>query len=69
MLWFFPDKKKFGQSQKPNKGNDTSLCANHSDVSRVIRSKLPATEMILREVSDVSHVTTHLSTKIYNKCL
>jgi len=56
MLWFFSDEKNFDQDQKINRRNDRWLCADPSDVPRVMHTKFPATVMVLGVVSNKEHV-------------
>ena len=56
MFWFFSDEKNFDQDQKNNRRNDRWLCADPSEVPRVMHTKFPATVMVLGVVSSEGHV-------------
>ena len=56
ILWFFSDEKNFDQDQKVNRRNDRWLCADPSEVPRVMHTKFPATVMVLGVVSNEGHV-------------
>ncbi|XP_052832121.1 uncharacterized protein LOC128247010 [Octopus bimaculoides] len=43
VISFFSDEKNFDQDQKVNRRNDRWLCADPSEVPRVMRTKFPAT--------------------------
>ena len=51
MLRFFSDEKNFVQDMRVNVQNDRWLCSDPSDVPVVMRSKMPASVMILGVVS------------------
>ncbi|XP_014484223.1 PREDICTED: uncharacterized protein LOC106749367 [Dinoponera quadriceps] len=56
MLWSFSDEKNFDQDQKINRRNDRWLCADPSDVPRVMHTKFPATVIVLGAVSNKGYV-------------
>lgn len=56
LLRFFSDEKNFDQDQKINSRNDRWLCKTIEDVPVVMRTKYPATVMVLGVVSSEGHV-------------
>ena len=52
VIWFFSDEKNFDQDQKVNRRNDIWLCADPSEVPRVMHTKFPATVMVLGVISN-----------------
>ena len=53
---FFSNEKNLDEEQIVNRRNDRWLCADPSDVPRVMHTKFPATVMVLRVVSNEGHL-------------
>lgn len=56
MIWFFSDEKNFCQDQLVNRQNDRWIAANAHEVKRVMKTKFPATVMVLGVVSSEGDV-------------
>lgn len=56
MLWFFSDEKNFCQDQAQNSQNNRWLAICSKDVPKVMKTKYPATVMVLGVVSSEGHV-------------
>ena len=55
---FFSEEKNFQQDQKVNWKNNRWLCANADEVPIVIKTKYPATIMVLGVVSNEGYIMT-----------